>query len=217
VNPDKDYYRILGVLDDAEDVVIRAAYRALAQRYHPDKWQGDAAEATRRMAEINAAYAVLSDTEKRAAYDATRDKNQFRDEPSEPEDVSEAINKFSVTNKARWLFGVLSIIGIVAAFVIPIIADKSKSMPTNSSALPLVEISPSYGIPHAGNCFLTWDGFNFILAKPDQTEKFEAISVDDKKQGVKVFIKKGLSIKDMEKIMGENYRFIEPLCRVAKK
>lgn len=90
---DKDYYRILGVLDDAEDVVIRAAYRALAQRYHPDKWQGDAAQATRRMAEINAAYAVLSDTEKRAAYDATRDKNQFQDEPPEAEDANEAINK----------------------------------------------------------------------------------------------------------------------------
>jgi hypothetical protein len=93
VNQDKDYYRILGVLDDAEDVVIRAAYRALAQRYHPDKWQGDAAEATRRMVEINAAYAVLSDTVKRAAYDATRDKNQFQDEPPEAEDANEAINK----------------------------------------------------------------------------------------------------------------------------
>ena len=90
MNPDTDYYRTLGVLDDAEDVVIRAAYRALAQRYHPDKWQGDPAEATRRMVEINAAYAVLSDTEKRAAYDATRDKNQFQDEPPEAEDANEA-------------------------------------------------------------------------------------------------------------------------------
>ena len=90
---ENDYYRILGVLDDAEDIVIRAAYRALAQRYHPDKWTGDQAEATRRTAEINKAYAVLSDTEKRAAYDATRDKNQFRDEPPEAEDANEAINK----------------------------------------------------------------------------------------------------------------------------
>ena len=89
----KDYYRILGVLDDAEDIVIRAAYRALAQRYHPDKWQGDQAEATRRMAEINAAYAVLSDTVERAAYDSTRDKNQFRDEPPDAEDANESINK----------------------------------------------------------------------------------------------------------------------------
>ncbi len=94
MNPDKDYYRILGVLDDAEDIVIRAAYRALAQRYHPDKWQGDAAEATRRMTEINAAYAVLSDPAKRAAYDGQREKNQFRDEsPEEEESQSSADNK----------------------------------------------------------------------------------------------------------------------------
>jgi len=89
---DQDYYRNLGVLDDAEDIVIRAAYRALAQRYHPDKWQGDQAEATRRMAGINAAYALLSDTVKRAAYDSTRDKNQFRDEPPDAEDANESIN-----------------------------------------------------------------------------------------------------------------------------
>ena len=93
MNPDKDYYRVLGVLDDAEDIVIKAAYRALAQRYHPDKWQGDPAEATRRMADINAAYAVLSDPAKRAAYDSTRDKNQFRDEPPDAEDANEAINR----------------------------------------------------------------------------------------------------------------------------
>ena len=90
---ENDYYRILGVLDDAEDIVIRAAYRALAQRYHPDKWRGDQAEATRRMAEINVAYAVLSDTVKRATYDSTRDKNQFRDEPPDAEDANESINK----------------------------------------------------------------------------------------------------------------------------
>jgi curved DNA-binding protein CbpA len=64
-----DYYQILGVLPDAEQVVITAAYRALASQYHPDRWAGDKAEATRRMAEINVAYSVLGDTEKRAAYD----------------------------------------------------------------------------------------------------------------------------------------------------
>ena len=64
---DSDYYAVLGVLPSAEDVVIRAAYRALAQRYHPDRYVGEA-----RMKEINAAYAVLSDAEKRAAYDASR-------------------------------------------------------------------------------------------------------------------------------------------------
>jgi curved DNA-binding protein CbpA len=82
----KDYYRILGVLDDAEDVVIRAAYKALAQRYHPDKWTGNKDEANRRMQEINEAYAVLSDAVKRRQYDATRDKSEYQENENDFED-----------------------------------------------------------------------------------------------------------------------------------
>lgn len=80
----KDYYRILGVLDDAEDIIIRAAYKALAQRYHPDKWRGDPHEANNRMTDINEAYDVLSDEEKRKNYDeeyfANHPKNQAEEE-----------------------------------------------------------------------------------------------------------------------------------------
>ena len=76
----KDFYRILGVLDDAEDVVIRAAYKALAQRYHPDKWTGNKDDANRRMQEINEAYAVLSDSEKRKQYDSTRESKGYQDD-----------------------------------------------------------------------------------------------------------------------------------------
>jgi curved DNA-binding protein CbpA len=75
---DKDYYRILGVLDDAEDIVIRAAYRALAQRYHPDKWTGSKEEGNHRMSEINTAYSVLSDPDKRKWYDDNvKDSNRY--------------------------------------------------------------------------------------------------------------------------------------------
>jgi hypothetical protein len=72
MNPEFDYYAVLGILPDAEDVVVVAAYRALASRYHPDRWKGDVAEATRRMAELNGAYGVLSDAVKRREYDASR-------------------------------------------------------------------------------------------------------------------------------------------------
>jgi curved DNA-binding protein CbpA len=68
----KDYYAVLGVLPTAEDFVIRAAYKALAQRYHPDRVVGDRSTANARMAEINQAYEVLSDTGRRRAYDAAR-------------------------------------------------------------------------------------------------------------------------------------------------
>jgi curved DNA-binding protein CbpA len=91
----KDFYRILGVINTAEDVVIKAAYRALAQRYHPDKFDGDPATAEARMQEINEAYSVLSDPEKRSGYDASFDYyNSSNNNPSQNEEDFFAGNDF---------------------------------------------------------------------------------------------------------------------------
>lgn len=65
-----DYYAILGVAPDSEEVVIQAAYRALMRRYHPDT--NASPEATERATAINAAYSILSDPVARAAYDRSR-------------------------------------------------------------------------------------------------------------------------------------------------
>jgi curved DNA-binding protein CbpA len=65
----KSLYDILGILPDAEEVVIKAAYRSLSQKWHPDKHQGSTAAASERMAEINRAYEVLGDPVRRKAYD----------------------------------------------------------------------------------------------------------------------------------------------------
>jgi curved DNA-binding protein CbpA len=66
----KNYYSILGVVPTAELVVIRAAYRALCQMYHPDKYEGDKHHAEALLKDFNEAWAVLSDSEKRRNYDA---------------------------------------------------------------------------------------------------------------------------------------------------
>ena len=63
----KDYYQALGVPRDAPVEEVKKAYRKLARKYHPDVSKEPEAEA--RMKEVNEAYAVLSDPEKRAAYD----------------------------------------------------------------------------------------------------------------------------------------------------
>lgn len=64
----RDYYEILGVGSTATEVEIKRAYRSLAVQYHPDKNPGDAA-AEDKFKEAAEAYAVLSDAQKRAAYD----------------------------------------------------------------------------------------------------------------------------------------------------
>ncbi|GAA0157458.1 hypothetical protein Leryth_000260 [Lithospermum erythrorhizon] len=64
----KDYYKVLEVDYDATDENIRLNYRKLALKWHPDKHKGDDA-VTEKFQEINKAYMVLSDPEKRLEYD----------------------------------------------------------------------------------------------------------------------------------------------------
>ena len=66
--PDRDYYEVLGVARDATPDAIKKAYRGLARKYHPDVNPGDKS-AESRFKELQHAYDILSDKEKRARYD----------------------------------------------------------------------------------------------------------------------------------------------------
>jgi len=66
----RDYYEVLGVPKNASEDEIKKAYRKLAMKYHPDRNQGDAAKAAEeKFKEAKEAYEMLSDAQKRAAYD----------------------------------------------------------------------------------------------------------------------------------------------------
>jgi molecular chaperone DnaJ len=71
----KDYYKILGVSENASAEEIKAAYKKLAKKYHPDANKSE--EAENRFKEISEAHSVLSNKEKRAQYDQMRKMGAF--------------------------------------------------------------------------------------------------------------------------------------------
>ena len=68
---EKDYYRILEVTENADEETVKKSFRRLAKKYHPDTNNGDE-RAAKLFQEINEAYAVIGDTEKRKTYDEQR-------------------------------------------------------------------------------------------------------------------------------------------------
>lgn len=80
----KDYYQVLGVPRDASEADIKKAYRRLARKYHPDVSKEADAEA--RMSEVNEANSVLSDPERRQAYDTLGNRHGAGDDFRPPPD-----------------------------------------------------------------------------------------------------------------------------------
>ena len=65
----KDYYKVLGIQRSASSDEIKKAYRKLALKWHPDKNPDNQEEAQSKFQEINAAFEILSDPEKKKTYD----------------------------------------------------------------------------------------------------------------------------------------------------
>jgi curved DNA-binding protein CbpA len=80
----KTHYSNLQVIEEASPEVIRGAYKALAQKWHPDRNQNDAKEAERVFKIITSAYEVLSDSSERAMYDATLREERAASAPKPP-------------------------------------------------------------------------------------------------------------------------------------
>jgi len=104
-----DYYQILGVSSDSEPKGIKQAYRDLAFQYHPDRNKGNPA-AAEKMKQVNEAYAVLSDAQKRREYDALRQRfgssarDQFRQSHTE-QDIFSGSDIYRILEEMAKTFG----------------------------------------------------------------------------------------------------------------
>jgi len=100
----KNFYDILGIKKDATDKDIKQAYRRLARKHHPDVNPGDkSAEA--KFKEINAAYEVLSDKDKRQKYDKYGDKWQYADQFEQAAQQQAQYQQYSPGDGTSYHFG----------------------------------------------------------------------------------------------------------------
>jgi curved DNA-binding protein CbpA len=94
----KDYYRVLEVEFNADNLTIKKAYRKLALKYHPDK--NDAFDAASKFIEITEAYEVLTDAEKRREYD--RIYQIFFNTKERPENTEQSYKNVYQNKQEEW-------------------------------------------------------------------------------------------------------------------
>lgn len=94
--PNKDYYKMLGAAEDASESEIKAAYRKLAVKYHPDKNPGDK-KSEEKFKEISEAYYALGDKKRRDKYDNLKKTGGFTSDFSSAQgfDFSDFLRQFS--------------------------------------------------------------------------------------------------------------------------
>jgi hypothetical protein len=163
----KSHYDILGVSPHADFEVIKAAYRAMSQKYHPDL-NGGGAAATAKMAEINHAWQVLSSPIEKSRYDdnlfAQAPVKHGLDEREDEEDnawephTSEVAANFvserpAPPEKARYLgvfeYVAIGLFGLITAFVMlqnePAPYPKARSAldPSTAPTIPMAPVSPA--------------------------------------------------------------------------
>jgi curved DNA-binding protein CbpA len=124
---EKDYYDTLGVSRDASKQEVKAAYRVLAHRFHPDKDAGD-----EQFLEIVEAYRVLSDDESRTRYDKKLDAVQRSHSEKEQDTLDE---KMPVSNKKGSGIGIAIIVVIGAAILAYFIFENGSSVLPQGSAI----------------------------------------------------------------------------------
>lgn len=142
-----NYYELLEVSPNASKEVLRAAYKSLMQRHHPDKHQADNAIAS-HAALIVQAYAVLSDAGQRAAYDAQL-KRALPVRPQLPAGYAAPPPRRTATSApaSNWYLWLLSIVILAAGGLLFSLSGKKPASPSTAAKLatpaPLLREQPS--------------------------------------------------------------------------
>jgi curved DNA-binding protein CbpA len=115
---DQDPYLVLGVARNATAGEIRAAYRTLGAKYHPDRHQGNPLEdlASQKMAEINRAYGVLSDPRLRRAYDEGKGRPGAGARPAGAGGMPDFVARRRASSRAVKLVAVISLLPFAFRF-----------------------------------------------------------------------------------------------------
>ena len=102
-----DFYRVLGLSRDASDDAIKKAYRKLAFQHHPDR-NPDSTQAQAKIRDLNAAYEVIGDPEKRRTYDRLNWGDEgARDEAADPAVILDEMEKKLFDEGRKEVFAVL--------------------------------------------------------------------------------------------------------------
>jgi molecular chaperone DnaJ len=101
-----DYYQVLGVSRDASDDDIKKAYRKLVFEHHPDR-NPEKVDADERIREINAAYEIIGDSEKRQSYDRLNWGHEPRAETIDPGIILEEMERTLFDEARKELFAIM--------------------------------------------------------------------------------------------------------------
>ena len=104
--PRVDFYRVLGVPREASDEIIKKAYRKLVFEHHPDR-NPDSKDAEARIREINAAYEIIGDPERRRNYDRLNWGDEFREDVVDVSVILEEMEKKLFDEGRKELFAVM--------------------------------------------------------------------------------------------------------------
>ena len=192
------YYDILEVSKAASEDVIKMAYKGLVKKYHPDTYDGDKSFAESKMKEINEAYEVLSDYNRRIKYDETLEKTSCDTsntsfETKESDEAKQHPNEIAKENKENlWFFlkwpvictiliiaigsenSIARIIGTILAILRMIVSFAKPRFKTNGFTFFLVAILVYTSFSSAGNIKNNYtEDNNQIVQKTDVHEDIE--------------------------------------------